>query len=153
MNNFEFQPIRIDRVAQPPFIDVPIYGPRRYQDPRFDEIFNGAEKDRKRPEGFHPGWWVIHREYIRQATKSGILLTELPLRYEEELEPLSYLAKIVRANNDPDAFESLYAAYLTFMPSKWYLFERYKPERKLVEAVGRFHNDVVKFDAFKMWKI
>ena len=144
------QPVgRVVRVGQPQFIDVTYWGPDRYVDHRFDKIFAGAEKDSERPEGFHPGWWVVHREYIKQATKGGILLTELPVRYLGNLKPLIHLPEIVAANPDPDAFESLYHAFLIF--SKVGSFKQWTPEQELANMVAQFHNDVIRFAVKHKW--
>lgn len=147
MGTNEIQPIRIERIPQPPFIDVPIFDRDRYVDHRFDKIFDGAIHDRKRPPDFHPGWWVIQREYNKQPSRSGILLTELPFRYKNQLDPLTYLSKIVEVRPDPDAFEKFYAAYLIFMSGIWDSFETWKPEPELASAVFQFHNGVITFSA------
>lgn len=150
MNNIEVQPIRVDRVPQPPFIDVPIYGRDRYVDHQYDQIFTDAELDQERPQDFHPGWWAVYREYKQDLNTppwgTGKLLCQLPLRYSEPLDTHIYLQKMVDANPNPESFDDvLIPEYYIFFRSIFDTFERYQPEPELAETVSHFHHDIIKF--------
>ncbi len=134
---------RVIRSLQSPIREEEIWGGDRYVNHELDLIFEAAEKDPLRPEEAHVGWWAVRQELKKDSWDSGKVLMDLPLRYEEDLEPIKNLEELfAELNPDPGVIYSFISSFDTRHTILMHHCRDWKPEPSLSAALSVYYSTV-----------
>ncbi len=124
--------------------EVNIYGPEGYVNNELDSIFKRSEKDPNRHKE-HVGWWTFEQCLFKPGNSNWAkVLWDLPFRFEDELNPLDNLPRMLDRYKDMDIEDRQYMKEISSicMLSKIREFNLWEPDEPVRNRYEQFRREV-----------